>query len=328
MRNQTATWISGSAARLRAVGLLSGLLGALAGLSGCGTASESAPATLGGDNNLAQATAALQEATVEVAGLSPVDTRPYQYKVPARYDGTRATPLVVMLHGFSASGALQEAYFNFGALADSRTFLYAYPDGLKDPVGLRYWNAMEWCCDFFKSGVDDVAYLRAVIDDMSSKFNVDKKRIFIVGHSNGGFMSHRLGCELSDKIAGIVSLAGAQWNDPTRCAPKQPIAVAEIHGNLDTLIGYGGTANFPSAHETVEVWANRNRCTGALTYGGDKLDLDKLLLGAETKVEKYTGCPAQAPVELWTIQGGSHVPALSSYFTSSVYDFLMAHPKL
>ena len=323
MRNQTLTR-TGTWGRLRAVGLLSGLIALTALGSGCGTASEAEPQATASSGDRQ----ALQSATVQVSGLGPVDTRPYQYKVPTRYDRTRATPLVVMLHGFSASGALQEAYFNFGDLADSRTFLYAYPDGLKDPVGLRYWNAMEWCCDFFKSGVDDVAYLSAVIDDMSRKFNVDPKRIFIVGHSNGGFMAHRLGCELSEKVAGIVSLAGAQWSDPTRCVPKQPLAVAQIHGTLDTLIGYGGTANFPSAHQTVEIWANRNRCTGVLTYGGDKLDLDKLLLGAETKVERYTGCPAQAPVELWSIQGGSHIPALSAYFTSSVYDFLMAHPKL
>jgi len=317
MRNQSSSGTRGAAAWLRTVGLLGGLLG---GLGGCGPAGDLDPAS-------GAQTEGLVRAAVTVRGVSPVDSRPYQYKVPSRYDRATPTPLLVMLHGFSASGPLEELYLHFGALADSKTFLYAYPDGLKDPVGLRYWNAMEWCCDFFKSGVDDVAYVRAVIDDMSSKFNVDPKRIFVVGHSNGGFMSHRLGCELSDKIAGIVSLAGAQWSDPTRCVPTKPIAVAEIHGTLDTLIGYGGSANFPSAHQTVEIWANRNRCTGALTYGGDNLDLDGLLLGAETKVERYTGCPAQGPVELWSIQGGSHVPTLSAYFTSSIYSFLMAHPK-
>lgn len=218
-------------------------------------------------------------------------------------------------------------YFHFTALAESQTFLYAYPNGLQDPVGMRYWNAMEWCCDFFHSGVDDVGYLSAVIDDMSSKFNVDKKRVYVVGHSNGGFMSHRLACELSDKVAGIVSLAGAQWSDPTRCLPTQAVPVVELHGDNDGLINYNGSANYPSAHETVAVWANRNRCTGALTYSGDNLDLDALLPGAETKIERYTGCPAQGPVELWTIQGGSHIPALSKYFTTAVYNFLSSHPK-
>jgi polyhydroxybutyrate depolymerase len=310
MGDQTSVRTTGSPARRWAIGLLGGL--GLLG-SGCGgldlAAADPSPVTAG------------------LHGTSGIGSRTYQYKVPSHYDRATATPLLIMLHGFSASGSLEELYLHFGELAESKTFLYAYPDGLKDPVGLRYWNAMEWCCDFFKSGVDDVAYLRAVIDDMSSKYNVDPKRIFVVGHSNGGFMSHRLGCELSDKLAGLVSLAGAQWNDPTRCRPTQPLAVAEIHGTLDALIGYGGSVNFPSAKQTVDVWANRNRCTGVLTYGGDNLDLDAGLPGAETKVERYTGCPAQAPVELWTIQGGSHIPGLSAYFTSSIYNFLMAHPK-
>ena len=324
MRKQTATlWFGSSpqqSVRRRLAGLVCGL--ALA-LYGCG--SDSAPEP--GSDRAALDTPG-SAARLAYASVSPVDTRPYQYKVPSRYDRTKPTPLVVLLHGFSASGSLQELYFNFSALAESRNFLYAYPDGKQDPAGLRYWNAMEWCCDFFKSGVDDVAYLNAVIDDMSSKFNVDPKRVFIVGHSNGGFMAHRLACELSDKIAGIVSLAGAQWNDPTRCTPKQPVAIAQIHGNLDLVISYIGSLNYPSAHQTVSIWANRNRCTGTLTYSGTNLDLDTLLLGAETQVARYSGCPAQAPVELWTIQGGSHLPALSSYFTASVYDFLMAHPKL
>lgn len=323
MRKQTATLWFGSSPRQPVRRALAGLLCGLAlAVGGCG--SESVPEPGSESSALDTQAAAARRG---YASVSPVDTRPYQYKVPSRYDRTKPTPLVVLLHGFSASGSLQELYFNLSALAESRTFLYAYPDGKQDPVGLRYWNAMEWCCDFFKSGVDDVAYLNAVIDDMSSKFNVDPKRIFIVGHSNGGFMAHRLACELSDKIAGIVSLAGAQWNDPMRCTPKQPVAIAQIHGNLDVVISYIGSLNYPSARETVSIWANRNRCTGTLTYSGTNLDLDTLLLGAETQVARYSGCPAQGPVELWTIQGGSHLPALSSYFTASVYDFLMAHPK-
>jgi polyhydroxybutyrate depolymerase len=329
MRNETATWTfgSGRSARRFWPGLLCGVLaiGVLGAGAGCGGASEPAGAPEPAVPAVFDPSARLSE--LKLNGVSPVDTRPYQYKVPSRYDRTKPTPLLILLHGFGASGSLQEIYFNFSALAEKQTFLYAYPDGKQDPVGLRYWNAMEWCCDFFKSGVDDVAYIKAIIADMSGKFNVDPKRVFIVGHSNGGFMAHRIGCELSEQVAGVVSLAGAQWNDPSRCVPKQPIAVAQIHGTLDVVISYIGSLNYPSAHATVNIWANRNRCTGALTYGGENLDLDTLLLGAETTVERYTGCPAQGPVELWSIQGGSHLPAITSHFTSLIYDFLMAHPK-
>jgi polyhydroxybutyrate depolymerase len=267
-----------------------------------------------------------QKAVLASRGSS-IGTRTYQFVVPSGYDPAKPTPLVVLAHGFGASGPLQELYFQFTSLAQSKTFLYAYPDGLQDPLGARYWNATDGCCDFFHSGVDDVAYLGAVIDDMSSKYNVDKKRVFVIGHSNGGFMAHRLACDLSGRVAAVVSLAGAQWKDPTHCLPSEPVAVAEIHGNLDALISYDGGTSYPSAHETVADWANRNRCTGALTYNGDNLDLDLVLPGAETKVERYTGCPEQGPVELWTIEGGSHIPVLTKYFTQAVYSFLSSHPK-
>ncbi len=258
----------------------------------------------------------------------PLDGRPYQYKVPSRYDKSKPTPLVVMLHGFSASGSVEELYLNLGSLAEQKTFLYAFPDGTQNPVGLRFWNAMEWCCNFFKSSVDDVAYINAVITDMQARFNVDPKRIFVVGHSNGGFMAHRIACELSDKVAGIVSLAGQQWNDPTRCTPKQHVPILQVHGTLDVVIGYLGTPGlYPGAKETVQIWAQKNGCGGRLTYSGEKRDLDLVLLGAETTVEEYTGCPSDGPVELWSIRGGGHVPVFTSYFTSSIYDFLMSHPK-
>ena len=92
-------------------------------------------------------------------------------------------------------------------------FLYAFPDGTRDRLGNRFWNASDACCDLFQSGVDDVAYLTAVIDDMSARFHVDAKRIHLVGHSNGGFMSHRYACDRAERVAAFVSLAGDNYKD-------------------------------------------------------------------------------------------------------------------
>lgn len=257
----------------------------------------------------------------------PIMSRPYKYKVPSRYDATKPTPLVVMLHGFTASGEINELILHLAPLSETKTFLYAFPDGTKNPLGMRFWNATDFCCNFFGSTVDDVAYVTAVIDDMASRYNVDKKRVFLVGHSNGGYMSHRMACDRSSKIAGIVSLAGAQWNDATRCAPTDKVSVLQVHGNGDSLVAYGGGPLYPGARETVAIWANRNGCTGRLGYGGKRLDLETLLPGAETKIEEYGGCPANGAVELWTIEGGSHVPSFTSFWPTAIYDFLMAHPK-
>ncbi|MBL9004873.1 MAG: prolyl oligopeptidase family serine peptidase [Myxococcales bacterium] len=257
----------------------------------------------------------------------PIMSRPYKYKVPSRYDASKPTPLVVMLHGFTASGELNELILRLAPLSESRTFLYAFPDGTKNPLGMRFWNATDFCCNFFGSTVDDVAYVTAVIDDMASRYNVDKRRVFLVGHSNGGYMAHRMACDRSSKIAGIVSLAGAQWKDATRCRPTDKVAVLQVHGTVDTLVAFGGGPLYPSAKDTVATWANRNGCLGRLTYGGKRVDLDSVIPGAETKIEEYTGCSGSGAVELWTIEGGSHVPAFTSYWPGAIYDFLMAHPK-
>lgn len=269
------------------------------------------------------------------AGYVPdplIVARPYNAVVPVGYSASTPTPLVVLLHGYTASGATQEAYFRLTQVAQARTFLYAMPDGT-GPTGGQFWNATDACCAFGQN-VDDVAYLTAVIHDMQARFNVDPKRIFLVGHSNGGFMSHRMACERSELIAGIVSLAGAQWADTARCTPTSPVNVLQVHGTLDAVIQYnGGVAlagqpPYPGAETTVRTWAQKNNCTGSMlqSIGGD-LDIVADLAFSETQREAYTGCPSGAAAELWRIRGGSHIPVFNGDWGNTIYNWLMAHPK-
>jgi polyhydroxybutyrate depolymerase len=260
--------------------------------------------------------------------------RPYTLKVPSSYDASKATPLLILMHGYAATGALQDAYFGLSATSESKGFLYVFMDGTLDAKGNRFWNATDACCNFDNKPIDDVAYLNAIIDDVGSKYNVDKKRVFLVGHSNGGFMAHRFACDQASRVAAIVSLAGAQWNDPSRCNPTEPVSVLQVHGDQDEVIAYnGGTTGdatnphtFPSAHQTVATWAAKDGCTGALTADGT-LDIDTHIAGAETKVERYAGCPSGIDVELWTIQGGKHIPSLPLNWGDMIYGFLSAQPK-
>jgi polyhydroxybutyrate depolymerase len=258
-----------------------------------------------------------------------VAARPYHFLVPSGYDPHVPTPLVILLHGYSATAVEQDLYWGISTLAQQKTFLYAYPDGMKDAAGQQFWNATDACCAFGQN-VDDVAYINAIIDDVQRSYNVDAKRIYAMGHSNGGFMSHRLACD-APRIAAIVSLAGAVWNDPSKCRPAGPVSILEVHGDADLVINYNGGQNFgntyPSAHTTVATWAAKNGCTGTLTDTGQTLDLDAVLLGAETTIERYAGCPAAGAVELWTIRNGSHVPVLQSSWGATIYDFLTRHPK-
>lgn len=240
-------------------------------------------------------------------------------------------PLVIVLHGYGTSGAVADRLFGFGTILDERRFLLAMPDGNRDENGLRFWNATDACCGFDRTDVDDVAYLEAVIDDMSARYAVDPKRIFVVGHSNGGFMAHRLACDLSDRIAAVVSLAGAVRADPSSCQPAQPVAVAELHGTADRLIRFdGGTLAgipYPGAVQTVATWAEKNGCSATTGDAPQRLDLDVLVAGAETTVTRHADCPAGAAAELWTLAGTGHSPLPTADWTLALYDFLDAHPK-
>src|SRR2546426_27604 len=82
-------------------------------------------------------------------------------------------------------------------VSDEKTFIYAYPDGLTDVLGQRFWNATDACCDIYNKPTDDVYFATAVLADVQSSWSVDPKRIYVFGHSNGGFMAHRLACDLS-----------------------------------------------------------------------------------------------------------------------------------
>jgi polyhydroxybutyrate depolymerase len=264
-----------------------------------------------------------------------VGQRPYTLVVPDSYDASKPAPLVVMFHGYGVTGSLEELVFQMTATAQAHGFLYAYGDGTPDSSGARFWNATDACCDLEGIPVDDVAYFDAIVDDVASKYAVDPKRVYVIGHSNGGFMSHRLACDRASRVAAIVSLAGAQWIDPSRCSPSEPVAVAQAHGDADQVILYdggatddrkGGTHPYPSAAQTVATWASKDGCTPSPTTAGT-MDLDTSLPGAETTVERYAGCTGGANVELWTIHGAGHVPSLGPSWGESVWTFLSAHPK-
>jgi polyhydroxybutyrate depolymerase len=259
-------------------------------------------------------------------------SRPFTIRVPKDYDPGTPAPLLVVLHGFGSTGERLARYWGVDALADAHGVLVSYPDGTANAEGRRFWNATDACCNFRHAAVDDVAYVTSIIDAAESQYNVDKTRIFVAGHSNGGFMAYKMACEMSDRVAGIVSVAGAALTDDAACKPTSPVAVLQVHGAIDSVIRMrGGTLfdlpvpRYPATRDTVAFWAKANGCTTPLAAHGPPIDIVRGLPGAETRVEAFGGCTA--PVELWTIDGGPHIPNFSSAFGEAIYAFLAANPK-
>ena len=265
--------------------------------------------------------------------------RPVSLYVPSGYTGA-PTPLVILLHGYSINGAEEDLYLGLRSVAESKTVLYAHPDGTMNPAGNRFWNATDACCDLYGSGVDDSTYLASLVAEIGTRYAVDPKRVYFMGHSNGAFMSYRMACDHADVVAAIVSIAGAMWSDPSKCAPSAPVSVLEVHGTADTEIQYAGASTvpldggtqgavaYPGATTTVADWATLDGCATPPDTSQPNLDIDGNIAGAETTVTRYAaGCRAGSEVDLWSIQGEGHIPGFNSSFAPLAFDFLLTHGR-
>ncbi|MEL6182179.1 MAG: PHB depolymerase family esterase [Myxococcota bacterium] len=261
----------------------------------------------------------------------PGGERPSPFFVPEQYEPDRAWPLVVQLHGFTVNAFLQDLMLRTSELVDEFGFILLTPEGTTDSNGDQFWNASDVCCDFDDSDVDDVTYLNALIDEAQLRWHIDPDRIYVLGHSNGGFMSYRLACDSGERFAGMMSLAGDMALDPESCV-QHPLTVLHVHGTADDVIFYegglfqGGLS--PGARASIETWANINGCDGTWV-SKPPMDLDTSLAGAETRIEEQTGCSSGASVALWTIDGGVHVPAVSDgLFMREVMTILLAQTRI
>jgi len=284
------------------------------------------------DTTASTTTTTASSTTTEALPPTPLPPdRPIEVHVPPGYEKGTPAPLLIMLHGFGASGAVQDAYLRLTPAVDERTMLYVYPDGTEDQLGRRFWNATEACCGGPDASVDDSAYLAAVIADVAADYDVDPKRIYVMGHSNGGFMSYRMACDHADVVAAVASLEGATFDDPADCAPSEPVAALQVHGTADETITFEGDEiagrRYPGAVETVETWAAYNGCGDAPDSPAPP-NRDVVADLPPATITRYSdGCDPGGAAELWTQPDGVHIPQWSDSFIGQVLDWLLEHPK-
>ena len=265
---------------------------------------------------------------ITIAGV-----RPAQVLIPAKLKPKNPAPLLVALHGFTATPTELISLMNLAGEANKRGVVLAVPSGTRNSDGLAFWNATKSCCDFFGSGVDDSAYLMNLVKTISSKVSIDQKRIYFVGHSNGGFMSYTVACSNSTKIAAVVNLEGSTYKDLSLCKATHPVSVLQINGTADELIHIEGGNVFDdpkqpyaSVQDETKFWAGVNGCESSANTIKNKMkyNFESDIAGSETTKEGYK-CPKGVSVEMWTIANGHHVPKLNTSFISAVFDFLLAH---
>jgi poly(3-hydroxybutyrate) depolymerase len=264
--------------------------------------------------------------------------RPTTIYVPSSYDPARPMPLFFLIHGADDTGQGVEAYMQFRPLAESRGFLYCYPDG-STIYGHRLWNATDVAhdqsADWGASIADDAGYIRDLIGEIARCFAVDRKRIYIVGRSAGANLVWRMGAQFADLVAGISAQGNSGFWDPTLIVPSEPVHVLYLHSVDDNYWGGpltlcdGLFANFiawPSAERTIRDWANYNGASHPVTDPEPTMDLIYDVAGMDTVVTRYQDHPPGGAVELWTLRGPHH-PNLTPNYSPAIVDWLLAHPK-
>ena len=253
--------------------------------------------------------------------------------MPPGYDADAGTqwPLLVVLHGYAGSAGETVQYFDLDRLAERRGLFLFAPNGLQDARGNRAWDPAssrwpEW----------DRSWLTAVIRDLKAKYRIDPGMVIVFGHSQGAHMAHRMGCDSSEDVTAVISVAGQVTKVRSDCVPVRPLSVLQIQGTADAVIGfYGDVQNnppnpsIPSAHETVATWARNDGCTGVLEPSASS-PIDVSFEGdteAETVVELYAGCPAGIDVSLWTMNGVPHRPAPKPDFSSRAIGFALSRSR-
>ena len=255
-----------------------------------------------------------------------LDDRTATLVAPTSWAG-EALPVVFELHGFSASGQLQDLIYQASLRVDEKQFILVLPEGTKNPDGLQFWNATDACCDFYGSEVNDVRFLKQLIDEVEASFPVDSDRISIMGHSNGGYMSYRMGCEIPTRLSAIAPLAGLAWSNEADCVDQTGVSVLHIHGTLDTSVPYEPAFGLPGALGSVERHTARAGCSGTSEDLG-AVNYEEGIAGDETDRLRFTdGCREGFVGELWTMNETGHVPLFTDEFRDDMLDWMLARTR-
>ncbi len=260
-----------------------------------------------------------EDATLASGGLQ----RTYILHVPPSYDGVRRTPLVLNFHGFGSNARQQAIYSGLPGKGDSAGFIVVTPNGTGAP---QRWNLVP------VGGVDDVAFVRDLLDHLESQLCIDTQRVFAAGISNGSAFSLRAACAMPDRIDAVAAVAALYL--PLSCGGGRPIGVIAFHGTDDPCVPFnGGTSKcglglpVPSVETAAADWAKHDGCNA---------EPARQALSAHVRTIAYSECGDDAAVVLYVVEGGGHtwpgsidVPRLGATThevnaTDQIWDFFVA----
>lgn len=229
--------------------------------------------------------------------------RTYSLYVPPHRAGPR--PLVIMLHGGGGNGQQFARQAGFVAKAAKEGFILALPDGTSRMASMGTWNAVHCCAYAMKQGVDDVAFLRTVIDEIQRTQSVDATRIYLGGMSNGGMMTHRAAITLGDRLAAAMVGVGALFGDEPQ--PTAPVPMLLVNAENDESVPVAGgmgkgvvrsaqSAPFKPSRYAADFWARADGCA----------DAPEASETADYWRTRWSGCRGGAEVDFYVVKDAEH----------------------
>lgn len=210
---------------------------------------------------------------------------------------TKAAPALLMLHGAGGDPEGQVTLSYVAASVAANGYWAVLPQGLSGS-----WNTDP----LISGGANDVGFIAKVIDIATGYFGLNGKRVYASGMSEGGFMTARLACELSDRIAAFATVAATLSSGLSRaCTPSSPRTLLMFSGTADTLVPYnGGRTGVLSVADAFNLWLSRNNCTASSTASSNLPD--SVSDGTSVTLKRNSGCGSGGQVRLYTINNGGH----------------------
>jgi len=259
--------------------------------------------------------------------------REYYVHLPSVYNGRHAVPVVLVFHGGGGNARQIARHSDFNRLSEKHGFIAVYPQAID-----KHWNDGRTSEKFLKhdAGIDDVAWIEALIGRIEEIYAVDDKRVYATGISNGGMFCQRLAIESGRYFAAIASLA-AQIPEPlARAKPASPVSVLMINGTMDPIVPYAGgdvvLQLFPrlggskrhhsrgrviSTEDTIGFWLRHNgisdKAESAMLADRDQSD------GSTVERSEWINRGTGVSVVLYRVIGGGHTwPGARRYLPAGI----------
>jgi polyhydroxybutyrate depolymerase len=241
--------------------------------------------------------------------------------------------LVIVLHGAYGDGYQAEVQSGFDAQADRLSWVAAYPDGVADGWD-TFGDDPSWGQH---PGVDDVAFIAALIDRLEATDRVDPSRVYVTGFSRGAMMSYRIGCELSSRVAAIAPVSGNMATASgsalaVDCRPSRPVSVLTIHGSADPIVPVQGghtDITYAPLSDVALKWRELNGCgdRAAVAVAGPSTTTAWQCAGRSTVITRVVAGGVHAwPGSVANQVVTPNAPDRSFDATALIADFFVAHP--